>query len=223
MTVLAFNGVTVGFRGRPRVLDAVTFEVAEGEMVAVWGARRSGRTTLLRVAAGLLQPKAGEVLIDGQRVQGRSLKVGWCDAELSSWQRSTVAEHVAVPLLPRGVPAGRAVELAHLALRSAGIPDTGLRDPRDLDPAELVRAGIARAIITRPRVLVADHPTYGVSLPDADPIMETLRSIAQQGAAVLITVGDGHEAPPPTRPLSLSGGALHGQTAPSPAPVVPIR
>jgi len=222
VSTLEFKNVTAGVRRDAGVLRNVTFEVDAGELVAVWGVRRSGKSTLLRVAAGLVKPTAGEVLLDGAPVRDRTPHTGWFDQTLSSYQAGSVAEHVAVPLLPRGVPGKLAVARATATLKRVGIGDLARANPGDLKPAELVRAGIARALVARPLLLIADEPTATVGLLDVDPIFELLRSITDEGAAVLVTIGEAADAPRSDRMLTLGGGLLRGETIPSVADVVPL-
>ena len=221
MSVLEFRKVSIGFRRQPSVLRDVTFTVDRGEMAAVWGVRHSGKTTLLRAAAGLIRPQGGTVTLNGDPVRDRTAATGWFEPTLSSYQSGTVAEHVAVPLLPRRVGKREALMCATAMLRRVGVPEVASRNPRDLKPVELVYAGIARALVTRPLLLLADEPASTVGTPDADPIFELLRSIADEGVAVLVTIGVGDDAPRADRQLTLGGGDLR-DLSPTVADVVPI-
>src|SRR5581483_11300763 len=88
-------------------LDDVSLEVDAGEYVAVYGLRRSGRTTLLRAAAGILPLDEGEARFDGRSLRGAAarvlgVEVGWCSARFDPAHGGTVADHVAVAPLARG-------------------------------------------------------------------------------------------------------------------------
>lgn len=222
MTVLRFQAVWAGHRDQPDVLRDTSFELRRGELAAVWGVRRSGKTTLLRVAAGLVRPSRGVVLLEGQPVRERSATTGWFDPTISTFQAGSVAEHVAVPLLPRRVPARQAVRRARDVLRRLGVEGIADAHPPDLKPVELVYAGIARALVTAPALLLVDEPTGTVGMLEGDPIFETLRSIADEGVAVLATIGVGEDAPLAHRQFTLEGGGLRDVTGAG-ADIVPIR
>ncbi len=87
-------------------LDDVSLELSAGECVAVYGLRRSGRTTLLRVAAGILPLDAGEVSFDGRRLPGPGaalgVEIGWCSPRFDPCHGGTLADHVAVAALAHG-------------------------------------------------------------------------------------------------------------------------
>jgi len=176
-------------------LDDVSLDVAAGECVAVQGLRRSGRTTLLRVAAGMLPLDAGEVRFDGRRLPDPAravlgVEIGWCSPRFDPAHGGSVADHVAVALLARGVGRTRSRAVAEAALARVGAEACAGCDPRELHVDEQVRAGIARALVTRPRLLLLDEPTYGVDVRERDRIVALLRSFAAEGTAVLMTLGE---------------------------------
>jgi ABC-type multidrug transport system ATPase subunit len=229
MTLLVFQGVTKWFaegRREAMVLRGVSFDVDAGELVAVWGLRRSGRTTLLRLAAGMIAPDEGSVAFRGQDLAQRrgaalGTEIGYCSPCFSPEQGGTVRDHVAVGLLAQRVPRDRARRLAEAELERVGASACANRDPRDLRPDELVRSGIARALVGKPRLLLLDEPTSGVDLLERDPIVGLLRSLADEGIAVLMTTGEmlgGLD-----RLLLLDQGELRDHRPPEQAPVVPIR
>jgi len=94
-------------------------------------------------------------------------------------------------------------------------------DPRELHPEELVRAGIARALVTSPRLLLLDEPTNGVDLLERDSLLLLVRSLADDGIAILMTVGE--PVAGADRVLALDEGELRGQAVPETAPVLPLR
>jgi ABC-type sugar transport system ATPase subunit len=95
--------------------------------------------------------------------------------------------------------------------------------PRDLDAAERVRVALARAIVRRPRLLVIDEPTIGVDLLARDGILSLLRSLADEGTAVLTSTADAAGLESADRALTLSDGELTGSAAPDRAAVIPLR
>jgi len=228
MTLLAIEHATKRFTSGQRetvALEDVSLEVDAGDCVAIFGLRRSGRTTLLHVAAGILPPDEGVVRFDGRDLAGRpasalGVEIGYCSPAFDPAHGGTVADHVAVALLARGVGRTRAREQAEEALARAGASESAQLDPADLHVHELVRAGIARTLVAGPRLLLLDEPTNGVDALQRDGILALLRALADAGTAVLMTVGE--PVVGPDRVLALDGGRLRGDAVPEQASVVPL-
>jgi len=229
MSLLVLEHATKRFTSGQRetvALDDVSLEVDPGDYVAIYGLRRSGRTTLLRVAAGILPLDAGAARFDGRDLRDRSthplgIAIGVCSPVFDPAHGGSVIDHVAVALLARGVGRRRACEQAEEALARTGASDCAHFEPRELRVDELVRAGIARALVTRPRLLLLDEPTSGVDVLQRDGILALLRRFADAGTAVLMTVGE--PVVGADRVLSLDGGCVRGHVAPEQASVVPLR
>ena len=213
---------------RIEILREISLEIDAGEFVAIWGPRRSGRSTLLAVAAGVDQPDAGTVLFAGRDLSSRGAKglgngVGYCNHLTSAPSRRKVIDNVRAGLLARGVAAPLAHSQAHRALERVGVERCAEFTLGDLDAAEAVRVAVATALVLRPRLLVIDEPTKGVGLLDRDKLILLLRSLADEGIAVLVSDGDGSGLSDADRTLSLAGGQLHGKTTPQTGSVVPLR
>lgn len=231
MSLLSIEHATKRYRrGRlERVaIKDVTLEIEPGELVAIWGARRSGRTTLLRIAAGIESPEEGTVKLEGQdlarcrdRVLGR--RIGYCQVCLSSAGGGLVVEHVAAGLLAQHASPTHARRRAQEMLVRVGAPECGRLQCHELDGAEAAVVGIASALITAPALLVIDEPTNGVDLLERDPLLALLRSIANEGTAVLMSTGEAHGLAGVDRALSIDNGELRGDARPPQAHVVPLR
>lgn len=213
---------------RIEVLRDVSLELDAGELVAVWGLRRSGRSTLLAVAAGIELADSGTVLVDGEDLSthgGRMLGdgVGYCAQGVSVIGRRMVIDNVRASLLARGVRAPVAYARAHEVLGRVGVERFDRLVMGDLDAAEAVRVAIACALVHGPRVLVIDEPTKGVDLLERDKIVLLLRSLANEGIAVLVSDGDGSGLCDADRALTLAGGELRGRHTPIMGEVLPLR
>jgi lipoprotein-releasing system ATP-binding protein len=231
MTLLEMRRVSKSHMHRSRrieVLREVSLEIDAGELVAVWGLRRSGRSTLLAVAAGVGQPDAGEVLFDGVDLNGRGATalgdgVGYCRQGVGVPNGRTVIDNVRAGLLARGVQVPDAHLRAHRALERVGVEQCGELMLGDLDGAEAVRVAIACALVLGPRLLVIDEPTKGVDLLQRDEIVLLLRSLADEGIAILVGDGDGSGLSDADRSLSLAGGELRGKTSPEVGALLPLQ
>lgn len=220
-------GKTYGAGANMRLaLRGVSLTVDAGELVGVWGRRRSGRSTLLQVAAGLERPDEGSVRLEGvdlyaRRSCGRDA-IGFCRTTFRPSEGQHVLDLLMLGQLSRGVRASLARERAVKALRRLGVERcAGLR-PSDLDGAERVRVAIARALVRQPKLLVIDEPTVGVDLRDRDDILLLIRSLADDGIAVLASATDTSGLVNVDQGHMLSDGELTGSAAADRAAVIPL-
>jgi energy-coupling factor transporter ATP-binding protein EcfA2 len=231
MTLLELDRVSLRYRHGPHervVLDDVSLQVERGELVAIWGLRRSGRSTLLRVAAGIEPPDSGVVRFAGRDLAasaGGELGggIGYCRLAERGSEAREVLDELTVGQLARGVPQAKARELACAALERVGASDCTARGVHELDGAEAVRVALARALALEPSLLVIDEPTKGVDLLERDKILVLLRSLADVGIAVLMSSGEATALAGADRALSLSAGRLRGSQGPELAEVLPLR
>jgi len=208
------------------VLRDVTLELDAGELAVVWGLRRSGRSTLLRVAAGIEAPDTGAVRFAGRDLAGGGALgggIGYCRRGRGGMEGRDVLDELLLAQLARGTPQPVARSRAFSALERAGAEQCAARTARELDTAETVRAAIARALVLEPSLLVLDEPTAGVDLLARDGILSLLRALADEGAAVLIATGEATALSGADRALSLTEGELRGSCAPELATVLPLR
>jgi energy-coupling factor transporter ATP-binding protein EcfA2 len=210
---------------RLEVLRDVSLEIDAGELVAVWGLRRSGRSTLLAVAAGIDSPDGGAVLFDGRDVSALGVSalgegIGYCHQGNGGASGRSVIDSVRAGLLARGVPAPDAQSRARRALVRVGSEALSEMMLGDLDAGEAVRVSIACVLVLEPRVLVIDEPTKGVDLLERDEIVLLLRSLADEGIAVLVSDGDGSGLSDADRALTLAAGELRGRRSPQAEGVV---
>lgn len=197
------------------VLDNASLTIDAGELVAVWGLRGSGRTTLLRLAAGIDAPDSGTVRFagrdlaeHGEEILGR--EIGYCQKSFRAGAGRATIDEVIVGLLVKGVAPAEARVRAHEALQRAGGERLGARRISELDSGERVRLAIAHALSVQPRLLVIDEPVAGVDLRERDGILLLLRSLADEGIAVLMTVGDLTGLSGADQSLTIGDGELCG-------------
>jgi len=211
-------------------LRDVSLEIAPGEFVAVWGRRRSGRTTLLEVCAGLEKPTEGAVRFAGddlsaRRMIGKPEGIGFAQPHFSR-MHGVVVEQVATPMLKTRARVENAQIRAYELLDRMGVASCAEMTPDDLEPSELVRVMLARALMMQPRLVLLDAPTSGVPAPERDAIFSLLRSLTRDAdLAVLMTVDEVPGLAAVTdRLLAIGGGELRGATSPAePAAVLPLR
>jgi putative ABC transport system ATP-binding protein len=235
MSLLSLDRVSKHYGGHRRhllpVLRSVSLTIAPGELVAVLGRRRSGRTTLLSVAAGVEPPTEGVVRFDGVDMAKRSTLgvehgVGFCASAFPPAMGGTVAEQVMTPLLAGNVGLVAAHRAAEAALRRVGAEENANRSAAELSHSEATRVVLARALVMTPRLLVIDEPLAGVPLArERDELLDLLRDIAHRDrVSVFMTVDDSAELAGADRALTIDAGELRGDTSERPpADVVPLR
>jgi ABC-type multidrug transport system ATPase subunit len=210
------------------VLHDASMLLDAGELTVVWGLRGSGRSTLLRIAAGIEAPDSGVVRFQGRDLHGHAEEtlgagIGYCQKTLAHNGSRPVLEVVMLALLARGVPPPRARSRAAEALEHTGVAGCARQRVSRLDTAETVRVAIARVLALAPRLVVIDDPIAGVDLLERDGILALLRSLADVGIAVLASTGDSAGLSGADRTFSLSEGELRGAPARELAPVLPLR
>ncbi|MCI0349290.1 MAG: ATP-binding cassette domain-containing protein [Acidobacteriales bacterium] len=173
---VVFDDVTVSFEGQ-RVLDGVSFELPRGETKALFGVAGSGKTTILKLALGLIKPDRGRVYVLGYEVSSMReqdlfdlrRKIGMVFQESALFDSLTVKENVAYRLIEEEhVPPSEVDERVTEALRFVELEHTLGLFPSELSGGMRRRVAIARAIITQPEIVLYDSPTAGL-----DPITST--------------------------------------------------
>lgn len=210
------------------VLREVSLQIDAGELTVLWGLRGSGRSTLLRVAAGIEEPDSGVVRFDGRDLasHGEELLgagIGYCQRSLARNASQPVLELVMLSLLARGVSPAQARSRAREALERAGAGGCAALRVSALDTAEAVRVALARVLALEPRLLVIDDPIQGVDLLERDGILALLRSLADDGLAVLASTGESTGLSGADRTLTLSEGELRGPPLRELGTVLPLR
>lgn len=230
MSLLALDHVSRRYRRGAHervVLDDVSLTLEPGELLAVWGLRRSGRSTLLRVAAGIDPPDAGVVRFDGEDLahspDALGSGIGYCRSAPLDGEARGVLDELIAGQLARGVPRPAAHSRAFEALERTEATGCAAHSLQELDGGESTRVAIARALTLSPSLLVIDEPTKGVDLLERDAILALLRSLADEGIALLVSAGEATALSGADRALSLSDGELRGSLSPELAAVVPLR
>ena len=174
--IVVFDNVFIAFDEKP-VLEGISFRLTKGETKAIFGVAGSGKSTILKLALGLLKPDAGHIYVLGEDVTQMPedalfdlrRKIGMVFQESALFDSLTVRENVAFRLLEEGDISDEEVEKrVREALRFVELEDTLDKFPAELSGGMRRRVAIARAIIARPEILLYDSPTGGL-----DPVTST--------------------------------------------------
>ena len=217
--VLEVQGLTKTYRsgdGALTVVKGISFSLAQGSTCAILGPSGSGKTTLLSLCAGLDQPSAGEVLLDGVALSGldedgrarlRNERVGFVFQSFNLIPTLTAIENVMVPLELRG--GNNAREQAATLLRRVGLGERLSHYPTQLSGGEQQRVAVARAFINRPKILFADEPTGNLDAETGHMVIENLFGLNTEGGTALVLVTHDPElAERAQRVIRLKGGIM---------------
>ncbi len=218
-SVLRLSGVSRRYSAAtPPVLDGLDFELARGEYVAIMGESGVGKSTLLNLMAGLDQPDAGRIEVEGRHLGAldddartllRRTQFGFVFQAFHVLPYLTVRDNVALPLDLAGAPAGERNSRVEEMLPAVGLAGREDSYPRELSGGETQRVAIARALVHRPRLLLADEPTGNLDPRTAGQVLALLRSqIHAQGASGVLITHSLAAAQTADRILVLSGGRL---------------
>ena len=165
--------------GPQTVLDGVNLHIESGESVVIIGRSGGGKSVLLKLLIGLIQPDAGEVLIEGESLKGLNerrliqvrTKFGMLFQSAALFDSMTVAENIAFPLRrEKSLTAAELDRRVTEALEMVDLPGTEKKKPSELSGGMRKRLGLARAIVYRPQIVLYDEPTTGLDPVVADSI-----------------------------------------------------
>jgi NitT/TauT family transport system ATP-binding protein len=163
------------------VLDDVTLQLREGEIVGLLGRSGCGKSTLLRIVAGLMPASAGEVSLDGRRVQGPAEGVALVFQSFALFPWLTVLENVELGLEAQGVPPEERRKRALAAIDLIGLDGFESAYPKELSGGMRQRVGLARALVVQPKILLMDEPFSALDVLTADTLRTDLLDLWLEG------------------------------------------
>ena len=225
MSLLHVEGLkkvyTTRFGGQQvEALRDVNFEVEEGEYVAIMGESGSGKTTLLNILAALDRPTAGSVLLDGKDLAGvresdmaafRRDHLGFVFQEFNLLDTFSLKDNICLPLVLAG-KSWREMEQHLLPLtQRLGIDQLLAKYPYEVSGGQKQRAAVARALITEPRILLADEPTGALDSRATDELLDLFGQINAAGQTILMVTHSVRAASRAGRVLFIKDGRVFHQ------------
>jgi ABC-type lipoprotein export system ATPase subunit len=210
--------------GASAALQGLTLEVAEGELLVVFGPSGSGKSTLLRILAGLDRPSAGTVRVFGEdlrALRGRSLAsyrsrtLGYADQHYTRAlaPELTARELVALRLGLHGMAATEQARTADRLLERVGLRDRSDARPAELSGGEQQRVAICAALAHAPKLLIADEPTGELDSVNASRIYELIRDLSREvGATTVLVSHDPESTVVADRVVQIRDGRVSGET-----------
>src|SRR5210317_810188 len=196
--MIQLENVTKRFPGGQEALSGLNLSVDKGEMLFVTGHSGAGKSTLLRLIALIERPTSGQVIVDGQntrRVKRRKIpayrrQIGMVFQDHKLLYDRPVFDNVALPLIIAGVGHRDAGRKVRAALDQVSLLHKEKQLPETLSSGEQQRVGIARAIVSRPKLLIADEPTGNLDPDLSLEVMRIFRRFNEVGVTVLIASHD---------------------------------
>lgn len=182
-------------KGSLAILDDINFSLHTGQFVALLGSSGSGKSTVMRLVAGLEFPSSGRITVDGLPVAGPGSDRGMVFQKYSLYPWLTAAQNVAFGMELQGLPRLEVRERTAYFLEVVGLRDAGGRLPRELSGGMQQRIAIARALAAQPKLLLLDEPFGALDLQIRESMQEFLYQLWQQtGLSVLLITHDIDEA-----------------------------
>lgn len=201
-------------------LRDVSLDIHPGEFIAITGPSGCGKSTLLNILGMLDVPSTGEYEFFGERIQGRSENnlallrrrgIAFIFQSFNLLPKLTVAENCAVPLEYRKLSAVEKRRRVSDALDCVGIAHRASHLPRQLSGGQQQRAAIARALVTEPRVLLADEPTGNLDSENGTAVMNILASACSAGCTVIMVTHSLEHAAYATRTVRMLDGRISSE------------
>lgn len=198
-------------------LNHVDIEIQAGEFVAIMGPSGCGKSTLLHILGLLDSPTSGKYELDGRDVstlsEGERNKMrkgllGFVFQSFNLIDELTVQENIALPLLYMGIPRAERTERVEKAMRRMDILHRSGHFPQQLSGGQQQRTAIARAIVTHPKLILADEPTGNLDSKNGTEVMKLLSELNEEGTTIVIVTHSQYDAEYAKRIIHLFDGKI---------------
>ena len=203
-----------------QALSNVSFSVEEGEYVAIMGESGSGKTTLLNILASLDKPTSGEVLLEGKnltKIKDKDISafrrehLGFVFQDFNLLDTFSVQDNIFLPLVLSGKPYPEMKRRLDPLAKRLGITELLGKYPYEISGGQKQRAAVARALITQPRLVLADEPTGALDSKAATQLLRLFSDINRQGQTILMVTHSTQAASHAGRVLFIKDGEVFHQ------------
>jgi len=180
-----------------RALRGVSYNIADGDFLAIMGPSGSGKSTLMNILGCLDRPTSGEYILDGEKVSTfdknklarvRNLKIGFVFQSFNLLSRTTALENTELPLLYSTTNGKDMTERALTALAAVGLKDRAHHKTNQLSGGEQQRVAIARALLNNPTLILADEPTGNLDSTTSSEVMNIFKSLNEAKGMTIVMV-----------------------------------
>ena len=225
MSILEVSGIRKVYSSRfggnkVEALKNVNFSAEQGEYVAIMGESGSGKTTLLNILAALDKPTGGSVLLDGQNLanikesaiaQFRRDNLGFVFQEFNLLDTFTLEDNIFLPLVLAGMPYRDMQDRLRPIAAKLGIPGILKKYPYEVSGGQKQRAAVARAMITNPKLILADEPTGALDSRSTDELLKLFADVNMLGQTILMVTHSVKAASVAGRVLFIKDGEVFHQ------------
>jgi putative ABC transport system ATP-binding protein len=203
-----------------QALTDVSFSVEEGEYVAIMGESGSGKTTLLNILAALDKPTSGEVLLEGNNIVSinekeisafRRQNLGFVFQDFNLLDTFSLQDNIFLPLVLSGKAYQEMNSRLHPLAEKLRIKDILAKYPYEVSGGQKQRAAVARALITNPKLVLADEPTGALDSRSSDDLLQIFSQINQEGQTILMVTHSTKAASHAGRVLFIKDGVVFHQ------------
>lgn len=203
-----------------KALSNVSFSVEEGEYVAIMGESGSGKTTMLNILAALDKPTKGEIILDGKKLSSVSEKeisafrrnnLGFVFQDFNLLDTFTLQDNIFLPLVLSGEKYNLMRSKLEPLAEKLGITKILNKYPYEVSGGQKQRAAVARALITNPKLLLADEPTGALDSHSSDSLLKIFNEVNQSGQTILMVTHSTKAASHASRVLFIKDGTLFHQ------------
>ncbi|MGA1191282.1 MAG: ABC transporter ATP-binding protein [Bdellovibrionota bacterium] len=193
---IKFENVTMGFRDEI-IHEGLSFTISRGESIALLGPSGTGKTVLLKLIVGLLQPRAGQIHVFGNEVSNMSeellmrvrTQIGFLFQGAALFDSLSVFENIAYPLRQQGADDEKSIhERVTTVLQRVGLESTLQQFPSELSGGQKKRIGLARALAPNPQLLLFDEPTTGLDPTSARQIEDIIENLNNDPEMTTVTI-----------------------------------
>lgn len=225
MAILEVKGLkkiyTTRFGGnKVQALNDVSFSVEKGEYVAIMGESGSGKTTLLNLLAALDRPTSGDVILDGKRLSSVSEKeisafrrdyLGFVFQDFNLLDTFSLQDNIFLPLVLSGKNYSEMKSKLDPLVNQLGISDIMQKYPYEVSGGQKQRAAVARALITNPKLLLADEPTGALDSRSTESLLNLFNEINSSGQTILMVTHSAKAAAHASRVMFIKDGQIFHQ------------
>lgn len=200
------------------VLKGLTFDIKEGEFVAIIGPSGSGKSTLMHILGALDAPTSGKYILDGhdvstlsdnQLAEIRGKKIGFVFQSFNLLPRVTVERNVQLPMIYTNTPPKERAKRTRQALRDAGMEAThDHHRSNQLSGGQMQRVAIARALVNNPAIILADEPTGNLDQKTGKIVLETFQQLNDVGRTIILITHDQYVAAHANRVIQILDGNI---------------
>ncbi|MCX4327262.1 MAG: ABC transporter ATP-binding protein [Lachnospiraceae bacterium] len=203
-----------------QALSNINFSVEAGEYVAIMGESGSGKTTLLNILAALDKPTSGQVLLEGKNITGikekeisafRRDNLGFVFQDFNLLDNFSLKDNIFLPLVLQGISPGSMEQKLRPVAAKLGITEILSKYPYEVSGGQKQRTAVARALVTSPKLILADEPTGALDSKAADSLLKLFKEINDDGQTVLMVTHSTKAASNAKRVLFIKDGEVFHQ------------